>query len=41
VIAAQKAMAGGEYSAHYPLRQALIDLAAVPELLEELPGPTA
>jgi hypothetical protein len=40
VIAAQKALARGEYSAHYPLRQALVDLAAVSELLaEELPRP--
>jgi hypothetical protein len=39
VITAQRALARGEYSASYPLRAALVDLAAVSELLaEELRG---
>jgi len=41
VIGAQQALARGEYAGVYVLRQALVDLAAVCELLaEELPAPT-
>jgi hypothetical protein len=42
VVGAQEALARGEYAGVYVLRQTLVDLAAVCELLaEDLPAPTA
>jgi hypothetical protein len=42
VVEAQRAAATGELGAHYALRQSLIDLAAISELLAgDLRAPTA
>jgi hypothetical protein len=35
VVEAQRAAAGGELGAHYALRQSLVDLAAISELLAD------
>jgi hypothetical protein len=41
VLSAQGALAAGEQGAPYALRQALVDLAAIAELVaDELPAPT-
>jgi hypothetical protein len=42
VVSAQGAVAAGEHDAAYVLRQALVDLAAIAELVaDDLPAPTA